>query len=162
MDRSECSYVNKKGHKCKRLEAVPGIYFCNWHNDAVHNLKIGKSAIKGAGTGLFAGKKGFKKGDIIGEYSRYDIKTRGDPCLKSKDYSHNCSSYLYCDETWCFDARFTPAIIIRHANDARSRKNNSSFEDYRGRVFLVADKKIKKGQEIFANYGEDYDWSFLD
>lgn len=160
--KRRCNYINKYGKQCKNKEAVPGVYFCNLHLDKAYNLKVKKSAIKGAGYGLFAGKYGFKKGEIIGEYSRYDIRQKGDHCVDSREDQHICSSYLYCDEKWCWDARWTPSVVVRHANDSRSiRKNNAYFDEMGGRVFVMADKSIKPGKEIFLDYGDEYDWSFL-
>ena len=120
------------------------------------------SSIKGAGMGLFAGSYGFKKNSIIGEYSRYDIKKTMAKMYKHCK-SHQCQAYIYCSNNDCWDAKNTPSIIVRHANDSRSeRRNNASFDEYGRRVFMVADKNIKPRSEIFCDYGEDYDWGFLD
>jgi len=78
-------------------------------------------------------------------------------------YSHKCQAYIYCSDNECWDAKNTPSIIVRYANDARSvRANNASFIDEGRRVFMVADKKIKPDAEIFCDYGDNYDWSFLE
>jgi hypothetical protein len=152
----------RDGKRCGYNQAAPNTWFCNRHLDKLYNLTIKPSAIKGAGMGLFAGSEGFRKGDIIGEYSRYDIK--GSPSKIFKHCStHNCTAYIYCSDKECWDAKNTPSVIVRFSNDARSeRKNNASFDEMGRRVFMMADKRIPPGAEIFCDYGEDYDWSFLD
>lgn len=164
-EKRQCIYINKNEKQCKNNEYLHGTWLCNTHINKLYNLKLGKSAIKGAGTGLFAGKEGFKKGHIIGEYSRYDVKMKesifNEKCKKDK--SHKCSEYVYCDNTKsCWDARYTPSIIVRYSNDTRSKKNNATFENIGGRSFMLATKKIAPEDEIFCDYGDDYDWSFLD
>lgn len=158
----ECSYVNSKGEKCGKNEALPSSFFCNYHLNRVYNLTVKKSSIPNAGNGLFAGKRRFKKGEIIGEYSRYDIQTKY-KCdkYKSDKLAHECSSYIYCNKNVCWDAKYYPSIITRYSNDSRSKKNNAFFEDYRGRAFMIASKTIPAGKEIFTDYGDDYVWSFL-
>lgn len=161
--QKKCIYVSKSRTVCKNKEVINGISFCNKHLNKLYNLKIKKSGIKGAGYGLFAGTHGFKKGEIISEYSRYDIKSNKDPCDNTREKMHICSEYLFCEKNTCWDARYNPDIVARYANDARSsRKNNAYFDILGGRVFIMADRKIKPGAEIFVDYGEDYDWSFLD
>lgn len=155
--------VHKTGDKqCKYSQATDGSWFCNKHLNLLFNLSIKPSAIKGAGMGLFAGSEGFKKGDVIGEYSRYDIKKS--PSLTFKNCTtHKCQAYIYCNDKECWDAKNTPSIIVRYANDSRStRRNNAEFDEYGRRVYMVAQKSIKPGAEIFCDYGDDYDWSFLE
>ena len=151
------------GKRCKLNQPVDGVWFCNKHLNKIFNLQIKPSGIKGAGMGLFCGSHPFKKDDIVGEYSRYDIKKSPKETYKNCN-THECQAYIYCsDAEECWDAKNTPSIIVRFANDARSeRKNNACFEDYKRRVFMYTDKNIKAGNEIFCDYGEDYDWSFLE
>lgn len=161
--KHQCMYINKNDVQCKRIEAVKGVWFCNIHLNNIFNLKIKKSGIKGAGYGLFSGSEGFKKDDIVGEYSRYDIKKSSKKAF-NKCYSHKCTEYIYCDEgDSCWDAKNTPSLLTRYANDARNdKKNNTSFENIGRRAFMVAYKNIKPNSEIFCDYSDSYDWSFLD
>lgn len=165
--RGKCKY-SLQDKKCDEKEAVYGCWFCNKHLNMIFNLKIQPSAIKGAGNGLFAGSYGFKSGDIIGEYSRYDILHDCDDFdkkIKKKDKdNHQTYEYLYGGvRNRCWDARYQLSVITRYANDSRKKtKNNAYFDDIRGRSFMIAGKGIKPGEEIFCNYGKDYDWSFLE
>jgi len=163
--KNKCLFINSKNKRCTNLEAVHGSWFCNTHLNKLYNLKLKPSAIKGAGNGLFAGSQGFKKGDIIGEYSRYDIKETESHFKKrcSKTKSHKCSEYVYCDnDNSCWDARYKESIIVRYANDARGSKNNAEFDNFGKRAFMMANKNIKPNSEIFCDYGDEYDWSFLE
>ncbi len=157
-----CMYISPKDVQCKRNEAVKGVWFCNFHLNNLFNLQIKPSGIKGAGYGLFAGSDGFLKNDIVGEYSRYDIKKNSDKAF-NKCYSHKCTEYIYCDEgDSCWDAKNTPSLITRYANDSRDKRNNVSFENIGRRAFMIAYKKIKPYSEIFCDYSDSYDWDFLD
>lgn len=159
MEKGQCIYINRNNKRCEKSEAVRGCWYCNSHLNKLVNLRLKKSAIKEAGTGLFAGSDGFKKNTIIGEYSRYDIKKDE---KKVNCHTHKCSEYLYCDDKICWDAKSTPSVIVRYANDARDKRNNAYFENFGGRAFMMASKKIKPGEEIFCDYGDSYDWSFLE
>ena len=149
--------------ECNNKVSVNGKIVCNDYINKLFNLTLNPSSIKGAGIGLFAGKYGFKKGDVIGEYSRYDIMKKGKEINCSKEEFHSCYEYLYGSNFGkYFDARFAPDVLVRYANDARNqRKNNAYFDEYGRRVFMVASKKIKPYAEIFCDYGPEYDWSFL-
>lgn len=164
--RNKCIFISVRNKRCENFESVKGSSFCNQHSNKLFNLKLKPSSIKGAGTGLFAGKEGFKKGDIIGEYSRYDIKESEKDFNKRCENikSHKCSEYVYCDDHKnCWDARYRPDIIVRYANDSRKdSKNNAEFENFGRRSFMMASKNIKPNTEIFCDYGDSYDWSFLE
>jgi hypothetical protein len=58
------------------------------------------------------------------------------------------------------DARAkTYSTKARYANDARGAtnvQNNAKFHGIDDQLFLIADRYIKKGEEIFADYGEEY------
>lgn len=162
--KHQCAYRNNRGHECTHDEVLPGILYCNLHLNRVYNVQIKKSGIPNAGFGLFAGSNGYKKGDIILEYSRNDIRIPQIPYKCENASSHKCSEYIYCDdnELYCWDGRYRKDIIARYSNDSRSAsKNNAYFENYRNRSFIIADRNIRPFHEIFTNYGPDYDWSFL-
>ncbi len=162
----KCIYYNDSTcRKCPYKQTVKGSWFCNIHLNKLYNLRIKQSSIKGAGKGLFSGSEGFKKDDIISEYSRYDIKKKEKDMYKHCD-SHKCTEYIYCDnlgkKKTCWNAKKSLSVIARYANDSRStKKNNAEFTEERGRVFMIANKNIKADSEIFCDYGGNYDWSFL-
>ncbi len=155
-----CIYISKDGIRCNHDEVLPKVRYCNQHLNKLFNVTLNKSNIKNAGNGLFAGKEGFKKETIIGEYSRYDIKLTKKQI--DKCYTHKCTEYLYCDNNNCWDAKTQFDIFTRYSNDSRDKRNNAYFDDIGGRSFMISSKNIKPGTEIFTTYGESYDWSWLD
>ena len=125
--------------------------------DKLYNLVVKKSTIPGAGKGLFAGTEGFGKDKIIGEYSRYDIKKSAQDMGKHFDAMYMYGPVGKGKDKHFFDAKNKLDILTRYANDMKSeRKNNATFEEYKGRVFMVSTKKIEPGAEIFCSYGAAY------
>ena len=62
----------------------------------------------------------------------------------------------------CIDAHHTLDAIARYANDARGLvkvkgiRNNASYEIWKNRGWITAEKNIKAGSEIFVSYGAEY------
>jgi uncharacterized protein len=121
-------------------------------------LHVKKSSLPNAGKGLFtdqAIKKGTKiieyKGEII-DWKEYEKRV-----LEDKD------GYLfYISKTRCIDAYPTPQHKARYANDAhglsrvKGKKNNSSYQVFDNKCYIVAEKDIEAGEEIFVNYTKEY------
>ena len=105
-------------------------------------LKIKRSS---AGLGLFAGED-IPKGVCIIEYV-------GRPIAEDEKYSSR-SKYLF-------------EVNSRVTIDGRSRDNTARYINHschpncepeirRGRIFIMAKKKIKSGQELVYDYGKEY------
>jgi SET domain-containing protein len=121
-------------------------------------LHVKKSSLPNAGKGLFtdrAIKKGTKiieyKGEII-DWKEYEKRV-----LEDKD------GYLfYISKTRCIDAFSTPQHKARYANDAqglsrvKGKKNNSSYEVIDNKCYIMAERDIEAGEEIFVNYTKEY------
>ncbi len=121
-------------------------------------LIIKKSRIPGSGKGLFttkAIKKDSKiieyRGEIIG-YKEYRRRAR-----REEDH------YLfYLRRELCIDAMHTPQYKARYANDAagitrvKGLRNNSDYGIFGDKCFIVANRNIKAGEEIFVNYTKPY------
>jgi hypothetical protein len=175
-EQGKCDYINPESNKkCKNHI---GLYpqFCFIHTLLINNVFISESNIKNAGNGLFAGKFGFKKGDIIGLYSNKNNKlTQNDvieKCNRIKDDS--CWEYVLCNlkkkgqtehDIVCWDGEDTHSTIMRFINDARKSgyKNNSYFYIKNNKkrepiAYVIASKNIKPYEEIFVSYGKNY-WS---
>jgi len=163
-DSRRCKYVDPNHGRCKMLL---GRYpkYCQMHSITIDNLYVDQSHIKNAGYGLFAGVFGFKKGDVIGEYSMDSIRVKLrdiDQRSKNPDFR-----YTYCadpkrgqaeDDVDCWDALDYRSTIMRYANDAHNSKytNNAYFENRKGRAYMIASKRIEPLEEIFVDYSEDY------
>jgi hypothetical protein len=155
---TRCTYIH--GITGKRCRNLLGIYprFCELHTTLIENVYISPSQITLAGNGLYAGPFGFKKGDVIGEYSmpwnQVSEKTLEKRCDNSK-----CLSYVFCDHhSNCWDALDIRSTIIRNINDAHGSKfrNNAYFDVIDGHVYAIASRNIKPGKEILVSYGSSY------
>jgi SET domain-containing protein len=62
----------------------------------------------------------------------------------------------------CIDAYSTPRHMARYANDAaglsrvKGLRNNSSYIIEDDKCFIVAERDIAAGEEIFVNYTKEY------
>lgn len=121
-------------------------------------LIVKKSQIPGSGKGLYTTKPLKKEAKII-EY-------RGE-IIGWKDYKERVDrdedGYLfYFNRNRCVDAFHTPQYKARYANDAngfvrvKGLKNNSQYEIFDDKCFIVATRDIKAGEEIFTDYTKDY------
>ena len=119
------------------------------------DLEIKTSTLPGAGKGLFT-NVAIPKGTRIVEY-KGTVKTwdeaKQDPT----------NGYIYfLKPNHVIDGRDHPKSLARYANDAaglvraKDKGNNARFEPDGLRVFLVATKDIKAGDEIFVSYGKKY------
>jgi hypothetical protein len=151
-----------------KIEMYPK--YCFIHTLILYNVFISKSNIKNAGYGLFAGPKGFKKDDIIGEYSSNENKVSQGEIKKScfnKDKT--CWTYVLCesdkinDDVVCWnDTNELNSTYVRYINDAYNTKyeNNASFyikkEHNEKRAYVIAKKDIRPYEEIFVSYGNYY------
>lgn len=96
-----------------------------------------------AGLGLYAARD-FARGETVIEYIGERI--RGD--------HGRTNLYIFrVDHEWDIDGspRWNTARYINH-----SCKPNCEAVDDDGRIFIVAKKKIAKGEELAYDYGEEY------
>jgi len=162
--RVQCQATTKKGNSCSRNTIkYPGL--CYQHFQSKHGLKMGKSGIPGAGTGLFATRP-FKNNDAVAKYTGKTTKTPP----KNIEYSVSVPSKRYPGRT--ITARTTQDAIGSRVNDCRTqsrlakhcRKNNAKLAvntKGRGSITVRATKRIRAGDEVFAAYGAAY-WSARD
>jgi uncharacterized protein len=124
------------------------------------NLVIKKSAIPGAGNGLFT-KKAIAKGTLIVEY-------KGKICTwKDVDHKDGSNAYIYYVKRYhVIDARMRKTSLARYANDAqgltriKGLKNNCEYIIKGLRVFIKSKKDIPAGSEILVDYGKEY-WAVI-
>jgi SET domain-containing protein len=121
-------------------------------------LIVKTSQLPKAGKGLFTNKP-IKKDSKIIEYKGeiIDWKEYGKRVKEDKD------GYLfYINKKKCIDAYSTPEHIARYANDAeglrriKGLKNNAAYQVFGERCFIVAERDIEAGEEIFVDYTKEY------
>jgi len=147
-----CAYRGKKG-RCKNDTTVTHPY-CSKHTKKVLGLSVHKSSIPKAGKGLFA-ERDFKKGEQICKYGG-EILTVDQYDKRYKDDSMGAYG-IQLDEKRVIDAAKTTAGVARYACDyhGSGKKPNAEYISDDDEVWIVATKKIKAGDEIFTDYGDD-------
>ena len=117
-------------------------------------MKGGKYEVRegrpGTGKGLFACAN-FQKGDFIVEYTGVRIPT--------KEANEHKGRYLFeLDDEWTIDGEpsNSPARYINH-----SCEPNAEAEIQDGRIYILATKHIKAGEEITIDYGDEYFDEFI-
>ena len=168
-----CLYIDPDNNK--RCDSCIGINpkYCPLHTNLIENLFVAPSTIPKAGNGLFAGPLGFKKNNIIGEYSQKCSEVKSGE-LDNRNGKGKKSNYMYVlidekrrgqkeEDVLCWDNLDKNSSIARNANDAHNSKfkNNSYFytrreKDGKPHVYIVASRNIAPLKEIFCDYGPDY------
>ena len=159
MGAQRCVADTKIGGWCK--QHTKNGCLCWIHRAQLDGTQIKKSTIPNAGKGLFA-KKDFGKGDAIVRYTGDMVKTENGEKPEGFKNSHYV---LELSEMRAIDAARTNAADGRLINSPKgfpqARANCRFAADHRrGIVTIRAQRKIKKGEELFINYGRNF--SFTD
>lgn len=116
-------------------------------------VEVRPSLIPNSGNGLFAARD-FEAGEPLGEYRGRVLSLLQAHRLEDRDYlmgGFGLNSHV--------DARFALDAPARYVNDNfdKSQLNAEFHKDKaRKRAILVATRFIKRGEEIYASYGESY------
>jgi len=123
-------------------------------------LRVKRSALPGAGSGLFTTKP-IPKGTRITEY-KGKITT-----WKEVNHKKGTNPYIfYVKRNHVIDARPFKKSKARFANDARGLRkirglvNNAAYVEDGLRVFIEAKRDIPAGAEILVDYGQEY-WNTI-
>ncbi len=121
-------------------------------------LIVKKSQLPGSGKGLHT-NKAIKKGAKIIAY-RGEAIDWNEYCKRVKEDKDGYLAYISRKKS--IDAYNTPQYKARYANDAeglirdKKFKNNAGYEMIDDKVYIVATRNIKAGEEIFVSYSKDY------
>ena len=125
-------------------------------------VHVKKSTLPNAGKGLFTDKF-IKKGDIVCEYEGERITWA--EAIRRNDLDKG--GYVYfINEKNCIDAFEYKNTFGRYANDAAGlgrvpgKRNNSTYDVVKNRVYIRATRNIEAGSEIFVSYGRSY-WNIM-
>jgi SET domain-containing protein len=176
LERKRCIAHNKNGTQCKRQVCI-GLPYCFQHSLSVKHLKIKQSTIPGAGKGLFAIDPTKRQtatifsptkndGKII-EYTGQlmnlrDIHERYDEYDEegNRIAEHTAPYALELNKRKGVDSALSRGIGSI-ANHKPIDECNAIFqvkkENHRQKLFLIAIKAIKNGDEIFVDYQDEYD-----
>ena len=121
-------------------------------------LIIKRSRLPKAGKGLFTTKPIKKDAKVI-EYKGEIINWKE----YEKRVAEDKDGYLfYISRNHCIDAYPTPRYKARYANDAaglsrvKGLKNNCTYQIFGKKCFIVAERDIEAGEEIFVDYTREY------
>ncbi|MBA2613159.1 MAG: SET domain-containing protein [Bacteroidetes bacterium] len=121
-------------------------------------LKIKNSKLPNAGKGLFTDKP-IKKNSKIIEYKGEIINWKE---YEKRVLEHKDGYLLYINKQRCIDAYDTPKYKARYANDAeglsriKGLKNNAYYEISGKQAYIVAERDINAGEEVFVGYSKEY------
>lgn len=160
----KCIGINKNGSQCRRQVCI-GLPYCFSHLQSYKHLKIKASTLPDAGKGLFASETNrrpnavvFETNAVICEYAGEII--RSNDIIKRYDY-HNAPYAIRINKN-----RYEDAALQRGAASLANHQEygigNAVFRPFkRNNEFfmrLIATKPIRNGDEIFADYGQDYEF----
>ena len=114
--------------------------------------QIKKSQIDNKGRGLYA-TKDIKEGTKIINYIGKIITNK--EVEKSDKYDNKKPIYLFTlNKTYSLDGdyKFNVAGLVNHSCDANARYDGKGLK-----IWITADKDIKKGEEITCDYGFSFD-----
>jgi len=125
--------------------------YCYMNNNSVKNnlyidkISIKQSLISGGGRGVFA-EKDFKKGEVI------------EVCPLITDYKKNFANSKIKDYT--FKSKFKPdqEVIVFGMCSMYNHSDNFNVghnQDPENMIY-IASRDIKKGEELYVNYGTNY------
>jgi hypothetical protein len=154
----KCLALLVSGKMCTRKSSL--YPKCRQCLRASERLCVKRSVIKGAGLGLFyVGEKIIRKGEHVAFYSGATLLKK----LPVKDqYIFEVSRGRY------LSAKNSKNYVGRYVNDAShgtGRKNNIAFVGgkrslrrsfRRWTTPMIATRMIRKGDELYVNYGDDY------
>ncbi len=113
-----------------------------------HRVRVGRSS---AGLGLFS-TDGFEKGERIVEYVGKRLTNKQVEKIVENRYLLEINSRYTINGS-------LRSNIARYANHAC--RPNAETDTIAGRVYLIAKKAIKTGEEITWDYGEEYFNDFI-
>lgn len=164
----QCSAITDKGKRCKRNTCIK-YPLCWQHMKTKEGLELKKSEIPDAGQGVFATrdfpynntKKGKTQNKPITYYSAKKISNKPNP-NSAYVLRVNDKEYLDSENPSNFSGKYINSF--RNHPDVRKRYANVRFgasqriyrKNDRFVVPILQKKTIKKGDELYLNYGKMY------
>ncbi|MBU3741928.1 MAG: SET domain-containing protein [Candidatus Kapabacteria bacterium] len=150
---ARCAHVGPRG-RCAKNTTITHPY-CGKHTAEVLGLRVAKSRVPNAGLGLYAVRT-FKKGEHIVEYTGQRMSIEDYDAKYAQDGLGSYGIEVNADTV--IDAAKTSSSVARYACDyhgSGKRGPNARYESDDVKVWIVALKTIRPGEEIFTDYGHD-------
>jgi hypothetical protein len=160
LSNFRCAGLNKNGVQCGR-NVIIGLPLCFQHTASVYHLKIKKSTIPNAGMGLFAFDKTKEPNDIVFKANQKICPYFGEVVTKEildERYDIHTAPYgivVSANQNKYEDGAIQRGIGSLLNHKVRSQTNCKFTNNYR-HITISATKNIRNGQELFINYGRDY------
>lgn len=157
LESRRCQYTNPTTNRRCGRTVVIGLPNCWQHTLLNDNLRIKESNIPNAGKGLFALDKKAPANKVIFKPREKITNYEGQLLTKEQSfdrYGDKTAPYgLLLNDRYDIDSACSRGIgaLINH-----SRRPNAAFVTNRQGAKVVALKRIRNNQEIFANYGRAY------
>jgi hypothetical protein len=122
------------------------------------SLQIRESSIPDSGMGLFT-KIDIEKNTVITEFYGEKISHT---IAAARSILNKSNSILYYNKTYCIDSTIDENCLATFMNDANGFikntkiKNNVYLLVANGRIYVIAKRSIKCGEELFMGYGSNY------
>lgn len=157
----QCEANSINGNRCKR-KVVIGLPLCYQHTASIYKLKVKKSNIPNAGMGIFAMDKTKGENDIVFKKDKLICPYFGE-IIDGEELRRRYGKYLapygikIKNETY-MDGALQRGIgsILNHKNN---RGSNCKFSNNYKTINIKSIKNIRNGDELFVNYGDEYDMS---
>jgi len=151
--KNQCAYKDEKGKSCKTICTLTHPY-CEEHTESELGFRVAQSIVPFAGLGLFTLKK-IKKGEValLYEGEKLTVKQYNERYDKEGHGEYG----MTLGKKHVIDARKTSSGLGRFVCDftGSDKKANVEYLDNEGVIEIVAKKKIKAGEELLVDYGDD-------
>lgn len=151
--KKQCAHKSEKGVRCKTICTLTHPY-CEEHTETELSFRVAPSTVPFAGLGLFTLKK-IKKGEVALLYEGEKLTV--EQYNKRYDNEGHGEYGMTLGETHVIDARKTSSGLGRFVCDftGSDKKANVEYLDNEGVIEIVAKKKIKEGEELLVDYGDE-------
>jgi SET domain-containing protein len=151
--KKQCAYKDDKGKRCKTICTLTHPY-CEEHTETELLLRVAQSTVPFAGLGLFTLKK-IKKGEVALLYEGEKLTV--EEYNERYDESGHGEYGMTLGKKHVIDARKTSSGLGRYVCDftGSGKKANVEYLDNEGVIEITAKKKIKVGEELLVDYGDD-------
>lgn len=151
--KKKCAYKSDKGVACKNKCTVTHPY-CEEHTESELHFRVAPSTVPFAGLGLFSLKK-IKKGTVALLYEGEKLTT--DQYNTRYDKEGHGEYGMTLGEDFVIDARKTSSGLGRYVCDytGSGKKANVEYLDNEGVIEITAKRKIRIGDELLVDYGDE-------